>query len=282
MKSVKRITHSAPAAEQSDEQDNDQQMDNSQTDESVQEQEAPAPPVHKKRKKAVLYNNYTAPAPVANDPHARFSKFAFTLNAGAWAPYVNTEFNNALEAGTGTNSYDYLAGWFKAGVGIGWFTNNIGLKWNVQFSYQPNNYSTDWYWGGYYAGTTEEDTAIITVGSELEVDLGLDSVVNANNVTTIYVPLIAGVWAQEWTYADSSGYSDTFSNTTTDFGTGIGIRGFDESKFLWDLQLVYRLSTRGNYLTDGSGYAIPDGSGSWVDANVSGLDCNFTVGFLFQ
>jgi hypothetical protein len=165
---------------------------------------------------------------------------------------------------------------------LGWFTNNIGLKWSFQFSYQPNNYQTDWYYGGYYAGTTEEDTSIISLGSEVELDLGLDSVINADNVTTIYIPLIAGVWAQEWNYSDSAGDYEVFSNTTTDFGSGIGVRGFDSSNFLWDFQLVYRLCTRGNYLTDGSGYQIPDANGSYIDANVSGLDLNFMIGFLFK
>lgn len=222
------------------------------------------------------------PTAEPNDPHARFSKFGMTLNAGFWAPYLNTEFNNALEKSTGTNSYDYLAGWIKGGIGLAWFTNNVALKWNLQLSYQPNNYSTDWYWGGYYAGTTEEDTALITVGSELEADLGFDNVVNSNNVTTFYIPFMAGVWAQEWDYSDSAGNSEVFSNTTTDFGTGIGVRGFDSSNFLWDLQLAYRWAVRGNYLTDPNGARIPDGKGSYIDANVSGMDLNFTIGFLFQ
>jgi hypothetical protein len=283
MKLIKRITHSAKA-DQSNDQGDDQQMENSQSDESVEEP-TPVPSVHKKRKKkAALSNSYNAPAPapVSNDSHARFSKFALTVNAGGWAPYVNTEFNNFLEAGTGTDAYDYLPAWGKAGVGIGWFTNNIGLKWSLQFSYQPNNYSTDWYYGGYYAGTTEEDTAIITMGSEVEADFGLDSIINANNVMTVYIPLMAGMWYQEWDYSDSFGDYEIFSNTTTAFGTGIGIRGFDSSNLLWDFQLVYRWSTRGNYLTDAYGYVIPDGQGDFIDANVSGIDCNFMAGFLFQ
>jgi hypothetical protein len=156
------------------------------------------------------------------------------------------------------------------------------LKWNIQFSYQPNSYATDWYYGGYYVGTTTEDTAIISIGSEVEADLGIDAIQNANNVTTFYLPLIAGVWEQEWTYSDSNGNSETFSNSTTDFGTGIGFRGFDSSNFLWDLQFVYRWSTRGNYLTDGSGYMLPYTNGKYVDANVSGMDLNLTIGFLFQ
>ncbi|HVZ80721.1 MAG TPA: hypothetical protein VHE12_07980 [bacterium] len=227
---------------------------------------------------------YTAPkaTPEPNDPHAHFSKFAFTLNAGFWGPYVNTEFNNALEAGTGSNSYDYLPGWFKAGMGLGWFTNNIALRWTLEFSYQPNNYTTDWYWGGYYVGSTEEDTSITSVGTELEADLGLDSIINANNVTTVYLPLIGGVWAQSWDYSDSNGDTETFTGSTTSFGTGIGVRGFDSSKILWDFQLVYRWAQRGNYLSDGSGSTIPDGKGGVIDANVTGLDLNFTIGFLFQ
>jgi hypothetical protein len=287
MKAIKKITHSAKA-DQADDQGDEQQAEelDSQGEEGTVDQvsQAPPPQAHKKKKKkkVVPSNNYSAPEPVVNDSHAHFNKFAFTVNAGAWAPYVNTEFNNALEAGSGTDAYDYLPGWAKAGVGIGWFTNNIALKWNVQFSYQPNNYSTDWYYGGYYAGTTEEDTSIISVGSEVEADFGLDSIINANNVMTVYIPLIAGVWAQEWVYSDSAGDYENFYNTTTDFGTGIGIRGFDSSNFLWDMQLVYRWSTRGNYLTDGYGDVIPDGQGDYIDANVSGFDCNFMMGFLFQ
>lgn len=277
MNSVSKITHSSAA--QVEDQGDDQQVDQEET-------VAPPPKVHKKKKKAALSQTYestdTAPAPIASDPHARFSKFALTVNCGVWAPYINTEFNDSLEAFTGTNAYDYFPGWFHGGMGLGWFTNNIALKWNFQFSYQPNNYQTDWYYGGYYAGTTEEDTAIISLGSEMELDLGLDSIINADNVTTVYVPLIGGFWAQEWDYYDSSGGSATFSNTTTDFGSGIGIRGFDSSNFLWDFQLVYRVCSRGNYLTDASGYMIPSADGSYIDANVSGLDLNFMVGFLFK
>lgn len=259
MKQIDRITHTKSA-------------DTASTSDEGDETAATASPV----KAAPVFT------PEPSDPHARYSKFALTLNAGIWAPYVNKEFNDALEAGTGTDAYDYFPGWFKVGMGLGWFTNNIGLKWNIQLSYQPNNYTTDWYWGGYYVGTTEEDTSLTTIGSELEMDLGLDTVINSNNVTSVYLPLIGGVWAQSWDYSDSNGNTETFTGSTTSFGTGIGIRGFDKSKVLWDFQLVYRWAQRGNYLTDGSGSTIPDGKGGVIDANVTGLDLNFTIGFLFQ
>jgi hypothetical protein len=258
MGQIDKITHTkpAPAAEQTNE-----------------EQASPAQPA------------YTAPAKavVPNDPNARFSKFGFLLDLSLWAPNTTAQLNQSLEAGTGSSAYDYLPGWAKVGFGLGWFTNNFGVKWNLWMTYQPNDYSTDWYYGGYYAGTTTQNTSIIYVGSELEGDLSLDSVVNKNEATSVYLPLIAGVWNVDWSYQDSGGNSLEYSNTTTDFGTGIGVRGFDSSNFLWDLQCVYRWSTKGNYLTDASGYKLPNfGSGKYVDANVTGLDLTISIGFLFQ
>ena len=263
MKAIKKITHSQ---EQSNNTENNTNQNSTQNYNQISNQ-----------------NTYQASTPaVVNDPNARFSKFGFLLNAGFWGPDTISQFNTALEAGSGSSSYDYVPGWFKAGLGLGYFTNGFGLKWNFQFSFEPNNYQTDWYWGGYYAGTTEEDTYIFFAGTELEADLDFDSVVNKDNVTSFYVPLILGVWDAEWNYSDSAGNTADFSNTTTDFGTGIGFRGFDSSNFLWDIQFVYRLSSRGNYLTDAYGSKIPDGNGSYIDANVSGLDLNFTIGFLMN
>ncbi|HET9869736.1 MAG TPA: hypothetical protein VFR02_04450, partial [bacterium] len=225
-----------------------------------------------------------APAPVAtpepSDPSAKFDKFAFTLNGGFWAPNTTKQFNDDLEAGTGDSSLDYLPGWFKFGMGFNWLTNGFGLKWNIQGSLQPNNYTTDWYYGGYYAGTTEQDTYILYFGSELEADICFDGVINKDNVTSFYIPLIVGVWSVDWNYQDSGGNALDYTNTTTDFGTGIGVRGFDSSKFLWDFQLVYRWSARGNYLQDAYGDQISYVNGGSIDANVSGLDLNCTIGFM--
>lgn len=216
-----------------------------------------------------------------NDPNAKFNKFGFLLNAGFWAPDTINQFNSSLEAFTGTTSYDYVPGWVKVGMGLGWFTNGLGLKWNFQVSLEPNDLTTDWYSSGYYVGSTTENTYIFFAGTELEADLDFDSVVNKDNVTSLYVPVIVGLWDVDWNISDSSG-SDDFTNTTTDFGTGIGFRGFDSSNFLWDIQLVYRASSRGNYLKDAYGNEFPLPNGSFVDANVSGLDLNFTIGFLMN
>lgn len=262
MKQIDKITHSKPKASAADNAaDSDETNGAEETSSTVVKPAAKVEP---------------------SDPHAHFNKFGFLLNAGIWAPDTVKQLNANLEAGTGSSSYDYLPGWFKVGMGIGWFTNNIGLKWNFQFTVEPNNYQTDWYYGGYYAGTTEQDTSVMFFGSELEADLSLDSVVNKNNVTSVYLPLIGGIWAVDWNYSDSGGNTLDFSNTTTDFGTGIGVRGFDSSNFLWDIQCVYRWSSRGNYLQDSSGYQLPSVNGKYIDANVSGLDLNFTIGFLFQ
>ncbi|HJT25114.1 MAG TPA: dihydroxy-acid dehydratase, partial [bacterium] len=256
MKAIKKITHSASQVQQpTEDQTNHQQTNTEQTNTQP--------------------TNWT---PVVDtDPNAKFSKFGLLLNAGFWAPGVISKFNNELEAGTGSTSYDYIPGWVKAGMGLGWFTNGFGLKWDFQFSLEPNNYQTDWYYGGYYAGTTEEDTFLFFAGTELEADLDFDSVVNKNNVTSLYVPVIVGIWDVEWNYSDSAGNTEDFSNTTTDFGTGIGFRGFDSGNFLWDIQCVYRFNSKGNYLTDASGYRIPDGNGSYIDAEKKKLELHVSA-----
>lgn len=255
VKQVEKITHSKPDQAGTDNGDN-----------SAAQAAAPAP-----RKVAQE----------VNDPHAQFSKFGFLLNLGFWGPGTFNAFNTVLEQGTGSDSYDFLPGYLKGGVGIAWFTNNFGLKWNFEVSLQPNDYSTDWYYGGYYAGTTTEDTYILLGGTELEADIDFDNIVNKNNVTSIYIPLIAGVWEEQYNVSTSDG-SDTFTGTTADFGTGVGFRGFDKSNFMWDIQAVFRGCSRGNYLVDSYGYKIPDTKGSYLDADVTGLDLNFTVGFLMQ
>ena len=255
VKQIKKITHSKPVAENTD------NADNSDTNVTA----APAP------KKAI--------EPEVNDPHAKFSKFAFLFNAGFWGPGTYGNFNDVLEAGTGVSSYDFLPGYLKGGVGIGWFTNNFGVKWNVQLSFQPNDYSTDWYYGGYYAGTTSESTYIFLGGSEIELELAFDNVVNKDKVSSLYIPVIAGIWEEEYSVTTDVG-SDSFTGTTEDFGAGIGFRGFDKSNFFWDMQCVYRSCTRGNFLSDANGLQIPTANGSYLDANVSGLDLNFTIGLL--
>jgi hypothetical protein len=217
------------------------------------------------------------------DPHAKFSKFAFMVNAGFWNPGVFSDANSFLEtAAGGSTSYDFVPGWVKGGLGIGWFTNGIGLKWNVELSYQPNDYQySGYYWDGYqyisYSGTVS--TYLFIGGSELEADICMDNVVNADNVTSLYIPLIVGAWDVQYGYDD--GYTnDIYTGTTTDIGTGIGFRGFDSSKFMWDFQIVYRACNRGNDLVDGSGYKIPLPDGKFMDADISGLDLNFTVGLV--
>jgi hypothetical protein len=258
MKAIDKITHTAAPATSAAPAD-------SNTGSSLVSQGTPA----------------AQPAPVAAkaDPNARFNKFGFLLSAGFWGPNTYTQFNNDLEAGTGTTSYDYLPGFAKFGLGLGWFTNNFGLKWNFQFSLNPNDYTTNYYYGGYYAGSTTESTYIFIGGTELEGELALDSVTNKDVVTSVYLPLIVGIWNVDYNITDSFG-SDDFSNTTSDFGTGIGFRGFDSSNFLWDLQFVYRWSNRGNYLEDSKGLKIPYVNGKFIDANVSGPDLNITIGFL--
>lgn len=250
VKEVEKITHTAPAAESS-------------TDTAV----APAAAA-------------AQPTPEPNDPNARFNKFGFFLDFGFWAPGGTKQFNDDLEAGTGSTSYDYMSGWFKFGLGLGWYTNNLALKWDIKGTIQPNDYSTDWYYGGYYVGTTSESTYIGYVGTELEGDVGVDFITNKDNVSTLYLPLIVGVWGEEYSVTTNYG-SDTFDGSCTDFGTGVGFRGFDKSNFLWDFQFVYRFSN-GNYLTDANNAKIPYVNGKYIFADVAGLDLNFQLGFLFQ
>lgn len=219
------------------------------------------------------------PAPVV-DPNARFSKFGFFVSGGFWGTGGTQQFNADLESGTGSTDYDFLPGWFKLGLGLGWYTNNIALKWDFQGTIQPNDYTTDYYYGGFYSGSTTEDTYLMFGGTELELDLGLDSITNKDNVMTFYIPLIVGAWEEEYSFTTDAG-SDTFDGTCTDFGSGIGIRAFDSSNFLWDCQLVYRGSS-GSYLKDANGNEIPYVKGKFVYADVSGLDLNFQLGFLFQ
>jgi len=259
---VQKITHSKPAAEESDNSDNSGNSEN-----TAVKRAAPAPK-----------NKVNT---VKNDSHAKFNKFGFLLNGGFWGPGVYDEFNSDLESATGSTAYDYLPGFIKGGVGLGWFTNNFGLKWNFQISLQPNDYSTDWYYGGYYAGTTTEDTFIFIGGTELEADIDFDNITNKDNVNSFYIPLIVGIWDVEYNISDEYG-SEDFTATTADFGSGIGFRGFDSSNLVWDFQCVYRASSRGNYLEDPNGIKIPLVNGKYIDADVSGLDLNFTIGFLMQ
>lgn|GEM_PF-2342854 len=272
---IQKITHSAPAVEKGDDTAATTTTDTDNSDEdAVQAKPKPTPAPKKVVKKS---NTPTSSTP--NDSKAKFSKFGFLINAGFWAPDTYTQFNHDLETATGSSSYDYMAGFIKGGIGLGWFTNNFGLKWNLEMSINPNTYTTDWYYGGYYAGSTTEDTYIFIGGSEIEAELALDNVINKNNVTSFYLPLILGIWDVDYNVTDSYG-TDDFTNTTTDFGTGIGFRGFDSSNLMWDLQLVYRWSQRGNYLVDPHGLKIPLVGGKFIDANVSGLDLNFTLGFM--
>lgn len=220
------------------------------------------------------------PTPEPSDPNARFDKFGFFFSGGFWAPGGTNQFNADLEAGTGSTSYDYLPGWFKFGMGLGWYTNNLALKWDFQGTIQPNDYSTDWYYGGTYVGTTTETTYIGYLGTELEGDVGVDFITNKDNVSTLYLPLIVGVWGEEYSISDQYG-SATFDGSCTDFGTGVGFRGFDKSNFLWDFQMVYRFSN-GNYLTDANNAKIRYVNGKYIYADVAGLDLNFQLGFLFQ
>ena len=264
-KAIERITHSAKATEVDDE---------AEVDPDEVSDEAPVvTPSHKKRKVVSV----AAPAAQKNDPNAKFNKFGFLFNFGGWNPGVYADVNADIDLVD--SSYEFYPGWVKAGMGLGWFSNNLGFKWNVQVSYQQNDYSTDWYYGSSYAGTTSTTNYLLIAGSELECDLSIDAVQNAENVTSFYVPFVLGIWAVDLSL---DGYD--WTSTTTSFGSGLGVRGFDSSNFLWDFQVLYRGCTRGNYLesTQGYGEIYSVNTGDYLDANVSGLDVNFTIGFLFQ
>lgn len=220
-----------------------------------------------------------APA-LVRDPNARFNKFGWFFSAGFWGPGGTNQFNSDLESATESDSYDFLPGWFKFGLGLGWYTNNFALKWDFQGTLQPNDYTTDYYYGGYYAGSTSIDTYVLYGGTELEGDVGVDFITNKDNVFTLYLPLIVGVWGEEYSVTSTYG-SDTFDGSCTDFGTGVGFRGFDSSNFLWDFQMLYRFSD-GNYLKDNNNLEIPYVNGKYIYADVAGLDLNFQLGFLFQ
>ncbi len=211
------------------------------------------------------------PKALVRDPNARFNKFGLFFSGGFWAPGGTQQFNNDLESASGSDDYDYLPGWFKFGLGFGWYTNNFALKWDFQGTIQPNDYFLD---------DETIDTYILYGGMELEGDVGIDMITNKDNVFTVYLPFIVGVWGEEYS-ASGTVASDTYDGVCTDFGTGVGIRGFDTSNFLWDFQMVYRFSD-GGYLKDANGSEIPYVDGKYIYADVAGLDLNFQLGLLFQ
>ncbi len=184
------------------------------------------------------------------DPHARFSKFGFLVNARAFGRPVFTMMSTrtSISCRLGS-SYEFVPGWAHAGLGLGWFTNNLGLKWTFRHfpikKMMPAPIGTARIRRLPPRAPPPRPIIFSSPGTELEADLSMDSITNADNVTaSFYIPLIVGWWDVDlntWTVYD-------WTNYTTDFGSGIGIRGFDSSKFMWDFQIVYRACTRGNYL----------------------------------
>jgi hypothetical protein len=211
-------------------------------------------------------DNSDQPTPVAParvdevklDPNAHFSKGVLYLSLGAWDPYVVKQINDGIPS---TYQYSSVMGQF--GFGLGWLTNGMGLKWNVTGSYQALDLGSGTSYIGIY-------------GTEVEFDIAADTIKSSQEVTSLYLPLIFGVWDVDWNI-DGSDYT----NYTTDFGTGIGVRGFDRSGLYWDFQALYRWSSRGNpleYNSDPNTASVVDGK--TLDADVTGFGLNASLGFV--
>jgi hypothetical protein len=203
-----------------------------------------------------------APAPVNAvklDPNAHFSKGILYLSLGAWNPYVVNQINDAIPVAS--DQYSPVMGQF--GFGLGWLTNGLGLKWNVTGSYQALDEGSIPTYIGIY-------------GSEVELDIAADMIKSSQDVTSIYLPLIFGVWDVDW---NINGLD--YTNYATDFGTGIGLRGFDPGGFYWDFQALYRWSARGKpleYNSDPSTVSVIDGK--TLDADVTGFGLDASLGFV--
>ncbi len=88
--------------------------------------------------------------------------------------------------------------------------------------------------------------------------------------------MIFGIWDVDWNINGND-----YTNYTTDFGTGIGLRGFDKGGFYWDLQAIYRWASRGNpleYNSDPSTISVIDGK--TLDADVTGFGFDASLGFV--
>jgi hypothetical protein len=204
-------------------------------------------------------SDQTAPVnTVKLDPNAHFSKGILYLSLGGWDPYVVKQINDGI---SGAYQYSSVMGQF--GFGLGWLTNGLALKWNVTGSYQALDLGSAPSYIGVY-------------GTEVEFDIAADTIKSSQEVTSLYLPLIFGVWDVDW---NINGFD--YTNYTTDFGTGIGLRGFDRSGLYWDFQALYRWSSRGNpleYNSDPSTVSVVDGK--TLDADVTGFGLDASLGFV--
>ena len=215
--------------------------------------------------KAANTNKPLAPSYRGNS-NIKFKKSALVLNLGGWGPGIITEINSDFPSGS---TYDYGSVMPMGGIGFDFLTNGFGLKLNFNYSYESNNVS-----GSAFGHSGTIPTWLAIGGLELEGDFGLDDVQSPNDVMTFYLPVIVGAY-----YFDLNLDGYDWTNATTDFGLGVGLRTFTRDKFLLDLSVVYRWYYRGNYLQYNGTGSLPTGLGHAMDANMSGVGLNLGIGF---
>ncbi len=216
------------------------------------------------------------------DPNASFSVGSIYFGVGLASAGVVDQYNTLLN-NIGANAYNFTPLVYSGDIGVGWFTNHIGLKWTGTYAFNWDYEQTDYYYGGYYIGSTYINNFIDMYGSELELDLSLDDVQtsasrpNARRVFSVYVPIIVGFWAVDFVN-ENTGYD--WYGTTTDFGSGLGLRFLSEDHWMFDMNFIYRGDNPGTLKNSTYGN-LPLLNGKNMTADVSGFAANFNFGLTF-
>lgn len=217
-------------------------------------------------------------------PGAKFSKGALFFGENESFPGIIGDINKDWEYITGSTDYDNFPMAFGFQLGGGWYTNNIALKvteylnfnFNSSYDYTPNS----------YVDIVMANT-ILLFGTEFEADLSLDDIKtsasrpNSAEVFSVYLPLIVGFWALDFSQTDNAGYTYDWTGSTADFGTGIGIRSIGRDNSITDLQFIYRVGSSGEMTNATYGPLVDYSTGKNIPADVSGFGLNFNYGFAF-